>query len=269
MSAEPRSATSRPLPLESAIVYGPIVSRRLGKSLGVNLLPSRYKVCSFDCTYCHYGATDVKEIDPETLAGREADFPNLGEVVRAVESAMRSHGAVDSITFSGNGEPTLHPYFPDIVFEVRRLRDRHCPSAKLTLFSNTTTLTRPEIRACLQTINTPILKLDAGDAVTFARINRPAQGVVFARIADALRQVPNFVIQTALIDGAVTNATGNAFEAWLETLAQLRPARVQVYSTDYPVPSANVQRVPAYRLRQLAEIAEQRTGVPVLAYVPD
>ena len=266
ISTEPRSAAFRPLPLETTIVYGPIVSRRLGRSLGVNLLPTRSKICSFDCIYCHYGATDVKEIEPEALVGREPDFPNPGEVVRAVEAALRSHNAVESITFSGNGEPTLHPYFPEIVFEVRRLRDRLCPSARIALFSNATTITRPEIRACLETIDTPILKLDAGDAETSVRINRPAEGVNLSGIVDALGQLPNLTIQTALIDGPVANIAGEAFEAWLAVLSELRPAKVQVYSTDYPVPSADVQRVPAFRLRQLAETAERRTGVEVRAY---
>jgi wyosine [tRNA(Phe)-imidazoG37] synthetase (radical SAM superfamily) len=232
----------------------------------VNLLPSRHKVCSFNCIYCHYGATDVKEIEPEALAAREADFPNLGEVVRAVEASLRSHDAVHSITFSGNGEPTLHPYFRDIVFEVCRLRDRFCRNAKVSLFSNATTITRPEIRACLQTIDTPILKLDAGDVVTFGRINRPAQGVDFAQVISAMRQVPNFVVQTAFVDGSVTNAAGDALEAWLAVLAELRPAQVQIYSTDYPVPSVAVQRVPTFRLRQLAEVAARRIGFPVQAY---
>jgi wyosine [tRNA(Phe)-imidazoG37] synthetase (radical SAM superfamily) len=260
------SRNSRPLPLETAIVYGPILSRRLGLSLGVNLLPTRYKVCSFDCIYCHYGATDVKVVEVEAIAAREADFPTLGDVVSAVETVLRSGGAVDCVTFSGNGEPTLHPYFAEIAFEVRRVRDRRCPDAKIALFSNATTLTWPEMRACLQHVDRPILKLDAGDAETFARINRPAQGVDFGAIVDALGQVPNLTVQTVLVDGAVTNAAGDAFEAWLAVVAELRPARVQVYSTDYPVPSAEVQRIPAFRLRHLAEVAERRTGVPVRAY---
>jgi wyosine [tRNA(Phe)-imidazoG37] synthetase (radical SAM superfamily) len=260
------SGRPRPLPLETTIVYGPIASRRLGRSLGVNLLPKRYKICSFDCIYCHYGTTDVKAVEPEVVAVREADFPTLGEVVRAVEAALRSRGALDSITFSGNGEPTLHPYFPEIVFEVSRLRDRYCPGAKVALFSNATTLARPEIRACLQRIDAPILKLDAGDAATFARINRPVQGIDFAGVVEALGQIPDLILQTVLIDGPVTNAGGEPYEAWLRTLGELKPAQVQLYSTDYPVPIAEVQRVPAFRLRQLAETVERRTGVPVQAY---
>lgn len=265
----PSVKSGRPLPLETTIVYGPVVSRRLGRSLGVNLLPICTKVCSFDCIYCHYGATDVKERDPETIATQEAGFPTIGAVVRAVERALRVHGAVDSITFSGNGEPTLHPYFSEAVFEVSRLRDRHSPGARVSLSSNATTLGRSDIRACLKYVDTPILKLDAGDTETFARINRPAQGIDLAGIIEALRRVPNLTIQTVLVDGLVTNAAGDAFEAWLRALTELSPAHVQIYSTDYPVPDATVQRVPAFRLRQLAEVAGHRTGAPVRAYWPE
>jgi wyosine [tRNA(Phe)-imidazoG37] synthetase (radical SAM superfamily) len=260
------SRNLRPLPLETAIVYGPIRSRRLGRSLGVNLLPMRYKICSFDCIYCHYGDTDVRTVAAEAVAARETDFPAVGEVVRTLEAALRSHKDLDSITFSGNGEPTLHPYFLEVAFEVRRLRDRHCPNARVALFSNATTLTWPEIAEGLRHIDVPILKLDAGNAETLRRINRPVQGVDFGAIVDAIGRVPNATIQTVFVEGPVTNAGGEAFEAWQFVVAELQPLAVQLYSTDYPVPSDDVQRVPAFRLRQLAEMVERRTGVPVRAY---
>ncbi len=262
------SGRSRPLPLETSIVYGPIASRRLGRSLGVNLLPTRYKICSFDCIYCHYGATDVKDVAPEVMAAREADFPSPSEVTRELESALRSHKGVACITFSGNGEPTLHPYFAEVAFEVRRLRDRICPDARIALFSNATTLVRSEIRAALQHVDLPILKLDAGDAVTFTRIDRPAPEIDFDDLVASLVQLPAPIVQTVLVDGPATNAGGAAFERWMETLVAIRPRAVQLYSTDYPVPDGTVGRVPPYRLRQLADVAERRIGAPVRAYGP-
>ncbi|MGC9348785.1 MAG: radical SAM protein [Anaerolineae bacterium] len=255
----------RPLPLAQDVVYGPIRSRRLGVSLGINLLPRTHKVCSFDCIYCHYGRTDVK-----TMSSCASDFPTMHDVLSKLERALldaRERAiALDSLTFSGNGEPTLHPYFREIAFEVRRLRDRLCPAAKVSLFSNATTLTRPEIREALPQIDSPILKLDAGDPETFALVNRPDLRVNYGEVIATLKHVPNLVVQTVLVDGEVTNASDRAFRAWIERIAEIQPVSVQLYSTDYPVPDIGVQRVPAYRLRRLAEEATQRSGVPVRAY---
>jgi len=249
-------------------VYGPIVSRRLGRSLGLNLLPIRAKVCSFDCVYCHYGDTDVKVSKPALGDAQDIGYPALGDVVKAVEGALRTWGAVDSLTFSGNGEPTLCPFFAEIAFEVRRLRDRTCPGARITLFSNATTLIHPGVQAALQHIDRPILKLDAGDALTFEQVNRPARGIDFGGVVETLRRIQDLTLQTVLIDGPVTNASGDAFEAWLRTVAELKPKLVQIYSTDYPVPDATVQRVPAFRLRELAGIARHRIGAQVQAFWP-
>lgn len=248
----------RPLPLETETVYGPIVSRRLGVSLGINVLPKTRKLCSFDCVYCHYGRTDCLTMTPSAT-----DFPTVHEVVRALTSALRGPMRLDTLTFSGTGEPTLHPYFGEIVFEVQRLRDRFCPAARIALFSNSTTLARSEVSAALGQIDLPILKLDAGDVRTFRRVNRPDAAVDFKAILEGLRSTPNLVLQSVLIAGSVTNADETAFEAWMATVKQIRPTQVQIYSTDYPVASPDVQRVPAYRLRELAELAEQRIGVPV------
>jgi wyosine [tRNA(Phe)-imidazoG37] synthetase (radical SAM superfamily) len=251
----------RVLPLETGITYGPLFSRRLGLSLGVNLLPTGYKLCSFDCVYCHYGRTEVK-----TLAPPPRDFPWTRDVLRAIEAAWRRYPNPDYFTFSGNGEPTLHPAFPDVAAAVRCLRDELDPDVKLALFSNATTVHLPRVRQALLLFDAPILKLDAGDPETLARINRPAPGVELACIVEGLKGVPNLIIQSVLIDGQVSNIRGKAFEAWVEALADIRPARVQIYSTDYPVPEAGVERVPPYVLRRIAGEVERRAGVRVDAY---
>ena len=106
------------LPLKSSIIYGPVNSRRLGRSLGINLLPASHKLCSFDCAYCHYGRTQVKTLCPE-----ESQFPTFEDVLRAVREGLETHPDIDYLTFSGNGEATLHPRFPGIAAGVRRLRD--------------------------------------------------------------------------------------------------------------------------------------------------
>lgn len=254
-------ARMAPLPLESGVVYGPLFSRRLGLSLGVNVLPTQAKVCSYDCIYCHYGYTDLKTLTPPVEG-----FATVRAVVRGVTAALRQHPDVTAITFSGNGEPTLHPYFPVLAFELRRLRDRLCPDAKLVFFSNATTAGRPEIRKALRHIDVPILKLDAGEADTWARVNQPPPDIDFQTLVAGLKQLDRLVIQSVFIDGAVSNVGSDAVAAWLETLVDIRPTAVQIYSTDYPVARNDIRRVPPYVLRRIATEAEAVLGVPVRAY---
>ena len=251
-----------PLWLQEGVTYGPVRSRRLGRSLGVNLLPTTYKLCSFDCVYCQYGRTDVRALCPE------ADhFPDKDAILRGVEIGLLMHGPdIDTLTFSGNGEPTLHPEFPAIVAEVRRLRNQMCPSVKLTLFSNSTTVHLPHIQETLALFDAPVMKLDAGDPTTLARINRPDPAVELACIVEGLKDVPGLITQSVLIDGPVTNLRGEPFEAWLRTLAEIQPTEIQIYSTDRPVAEPTVKRVSPATLRTIARAVERYTGVPVDAY---
>jgi wyosine [tRNA(Phe)-imidazoG37] synthetase (radical SAM superfamily) len=249
------------LPLQSGIIYGPVNSRRLGRSLGINLLPTSYKLCSFDCVYCHYGRTRLKSLSPEASC-----FPTVQEVLHAVQEALQTCQDADYLTFSGNGEATLHPHFPLIASGVRRLRDELRPEVKLAILSNSSTLHLPYIRAALAGFEAPIMKLDAGDPATFARLNRPVSAVKLERIREGLKAVPGLIIQSVLVDGAVSNVQSAAFEAWLAALADISPTRVQIYSTDRPVPEAGVERVPPSRLQRLAGEIRERTGLRVDAY---
>ena len=249
------------LPLESSIIYGPLYSRRLDRSLGLNILPTEYKLCSFDCVYCHYGRTQVK-----TLAPEGHDFPSVPRVLKAIQKALGRYPNVPYLTFSGNGEPTLHPHFPEIVDGIRCLRPSLAPDLKLAIFSNATTVMQPDLRAPLQHFAAPILKLDAGDPETFAAVNRPAPAVELSDIIAGMQEIPNLIIQSVLIDsedGEVSNIHPAALEAWIEALVTLQPTRVQIYSTDYPVPDAGVERVPPYKLQQIAEQVQERTGLTV------
>lgn len=250
----------RVLRLQDSITYGPVFSRRLGRSLGVNLLPAERKVCTFDCIYCHYGhATPVAS--PAGIA-----FPPADWVLAAVEKIVRHYPYADHLTFSGNGEPTLHPQFPEIVAGVRRLLDRMTHRLRLAILSNSTTVRLSHVREALALFDAPILKLDAGDVATFAALNRPAQGVNLERIVEGLKGIPGLIIQTMIVNGQVSNARGEPFEAWLDALAEIRPTHVQIYSTDRPVPNTGVERVPSAELRRIAQEVQQRTGLPAMAY---
>jgi wyosine [tRNA(Phe)-imidazoG37] synthetase (radical SAM superfamily) len=249
------------LKLKREIVYGPLFSRRLGRSLGVNILPPERKVCSFDCVYCHSGATDE-----HTLTPAEEGFPTIEKVLADVEEGLRTYPYVDFLTFSGNGEPTLHPQFPTIAAEVRRLRDAISPRVKLALFSNATTAVHAPVRAALEAFDMPMMKLDAGDPGTFSRVNRPCRGVDWDAMVQALAGLPHLTVQSVLINGPVSNVRGEAYAAWRAALAALRPAHVQIYSTDYPVPEAGVRKVPPPLLKRIAAEVEEQSSVSAQAY---
>lgn len=249
------------IPLQSGIIYGPVNSRRLGRSLGINLLPTSYKLCSFDCVYCHYGRTQVK-----TLFPREEQLPGVEAVLHAVREALQDETEFDYLTFSGNGEATLHPHFPQIASGIRRLRDELRPEVKLTLLSNASTVHLPHIREALSNFEAPIMKLDAGDPKTLAGLNRPVRAVKLQDILEGLKGVHGLVIQSVLVDGQVTNVRGEAFDDWVAALAEIKPTRVQIYSTDRPVPDVGVEKIPPVRLQSLAAEIERRTGLCVDAY---
>ncbi|MGC9468166.1 MAG: radical SAM protein [Anaerolineae bacterium] len=251
----------RPLPLEAGVVYGPIFSRRLGRSLGLNILPTQHKVCSLDCVYCHYGRTDLRTVHPPSTI-----FPTVHEILRSLEEALRQRPDLDCVTFSGNGEPTLHPYFRSVAFEVRRLLARLYPSAKVALFSNATTLSRSDVLEGLEYVDIPIMKLDAGDRETFARVNRPAPDVDFDTVVTGIANLPNAVVQSLFVSGSASNVTDEALASWMDKVAEIRPTAVQIYSIDYPVLSPDLSRVPPYMLRRIAEKVQAQTGVPAQAY---
>jgi wyosine [tRNA(Phe)-imidazoG37] synthetase (radical SAM superfamily) len=261
LSKQGREITMQVLPLESNILYGPLYSRRLNRSLGINLLPTERKVCPFDCVYCHYGATDVK-----TLAPNREGFPETAEVIAAVETGLQEHPNVDHLTFSGNGEPTLHPNFPEIATGVHDIRNRVAPNVKLAIYSNATTLDRDGVRESLKLFDAPILKLDAADPKTFQAVNRPTPTVEVESIIDNLKALPQCIIQSVFIQGGISNVTERALDAWIAALEEIQPEEVQIYSSDYPVPEQSVERVPPYVLERIAKDVRERTGLDVVAY---
>jgi len=186
--------------LQQGIIYGPIFSRRLGRSLGINLLPLEKKICSFDCIYCQYGHSHGHTIEP-----RPETLPSVDAVLSAVENALKKPRTIKYLTFSGNGEPTLNPDFLEIVEGTRQLLTRIRPEAKLALLSNSSMINKPSIVSSLELIDLLMMKLDAGDDKTFQAVNQPLSSVKFPEIIHGLKTIPNLVIQIMLIDGDVNN----------------------------------------------------------------
>ena len=180
------------------IVFGPISSRRLGSSLGVNILPSKGKLCNFDCVYCECGW------NKDGVADRR--FPTFEEIVTAFEDKMSSLSAegtkVDSITFSGNGEPTMHPEFEAIIDDTIALRDRLCPSAKVSVLSNATQIHREDVRRALLRVDNNILKLDSAFDATVQLINKPQGSYNVERTVELMKLFEGeMILQTMFLRG--------------------------------------------------------------------
>jgi wyosine [tRNA(Phe)-imidazoG37] synthetase (radical SAM superfamily) len=227
--------------------------------LGINLSPCDRKLCSFSCVYCHYGDTERLTDDVASVTDQ---LPSAELVLEVVDSALRSWNELDAITFSGNGEPTLHPEFPAIARGVAELVERHRPTLRTVLLSNSTTLYRSEIRQALEHVDVPVLKLDAGTEEAFRAINRPARGIRFDTVVDELTLLDNFTLQTLLIDGTPSNSTEAELDNYFRLVGWIVPDEVQLYSTDRPVAKSSVGRVPPRRLRQIAQQGMERTGIP-------
>lgn len=222
------------------IVFGPIFSRRLGSSLGVNLLPSKGKLCNFDCVYCECGW------NKDGIADRV--FPRLEEVKAALEEKMSkaaSEGVpVDSITFSGNGEPTMNPDFPEIIDVTLELRDRYFPDAKVSVLSNATLIGRPAVAEALMKVDNPILKIDASSDSLIAQINKPVGRYRLDEVVEAMMKFEGlFVLQTMFLKSPdFDTAEPDALEKWMEIVRKVKPREIMVYTIDRETPDKSLAK---------------------------
>ena len=238
--------------LREKTVFGPIYSRRLGHSLGINLLPQEGKICNFDCIYCECGWNADGHGDTR--------IPTAAEVRSALEdklSALMLEGApIDSITFSGDGEPTLNPEFPRIVEDTLFLRDTYYPKAKVSVLSNATRVHIPEVFAALRKVDNPILKLDAPTLALAHKINHPAPGYDVERVVAALEKFEgNFVLQTMFLrfPGVFDSSSPEVLEGWMAIVRKLRPREVMVYTIDRPTPQAGLEPFTVEEMRALVQ----------------
>ncbi len=255
---------SNVLPLQKAIIYGPVNSKRLGRSLGINLFPNTKKVCSFDCAYCHYGKTSEKTSKPD-----RAELPTVAEVTSTAEQIFKSPIEFDYITFSGNGEPTIHPDFPEIVRKIKELRDKYRHNVPITLLSNSSCLTGDIDIDTLSLIDNRIFKLDCTDQQSFQIMNNGCADIKIDDIIAGLEkiaQVLPITIQTVFIDGIIQNYQGKIFEDWLQAIKRIKPQKIQVYSTDRPVAVSGIKMLSNEQLHQLANLIQEQTGIPTRAY---
>jgi wyosine [tRNA(Phe)-imidazoG37] synthetase (radical SAM superfamily) len=231
------------------IVFGPIFSRRLGSSLGVNLLPSKGKLCNFDCIYCECGWNKDGRGDSR--------FPELEDIERALDEKMSkaaSEGvSVDSVTFSGNGEPTMHPKFPEVIDVTLRLRDKYFPDAKVSVLSNATLIGRDAVAAALMRVDNPILKIDASSDELVRKINKPVGSYSLAEIVDNLRKFEGrFILQTMFLRSPeFDSASPEALEAWMDIVRELKPREVMVYTIDRETPDKSLEKYTVEQMREM------------------
>jgi wyosine [tRNA(Phe)-imidazoG37] synthetase (radical SAM superfamily) len=226
------------LELQKEIIYGPVNSRRLGRSLGINILPAHRKICSFNCVYCQYGWTK----DHVLRTNPSPNLPSVDAVKEALKKALiRIDNLPAYITFSGNGEPALHPDFSQIVEEVIVLRDRLAPEAKTAILSNSALVSDKSIRKALSRLDVRIMKLDCGTPDIFKRYNQPCPGVDLEAITEGLALLPDVDVQTLVSAGQAGNLDAQNTTAWIERLKHIQPLSVQLYTLDRGYPAKNLR----------------------------
>ena len=239
--------------LFNSIIYGPIHSRRLGTSLGVELMPIDHKLCTFNCVYCECGWNE-KVPHPK--------LPTREEVKTALEEKLISlsgEAGLDVITFSGNGEPTLHPDFLGIIEDTIALRNQYCPQAKVSVLSNSTQLGRPDVVLALKLCENRILKLDAATDEMMRRIDMPVnEQLNVATIMRWLQQFNgDFTLQTCFLRGEhngqiIDNTTPDELAAWYKVVDTLRPKQIMIYVIDRKTPEENLSKIPREEMERIA-----------------
>ena len=236
--------------LREDTVFGPIHSRRLGNSLGINLLPTKGKICNFDCIYCECGWNADGRSDTV--------IPSAAQVRTALEDKLMQllldGTPVDSITFSGDGEPTLNPDFPRIIDDTLALRAAYYPSAKVSVLSNATRVHVDAVFEALRKVDNPIMKIDAPTDELAARINRPAPGYSVERTVQALKRFQgDFVLQTMFLKSSdFDSASPEVLGPWMDIVRELRPRLVQLYSIDRPTPAKGLQKYSTEQMKAFA-----------------
>ena len=240
------------------IIFGPIRSRRLGLSLGVNLLPIESKLCSFDCIYCECGWND-EHPGKRRFNARE----DVSAMLEDTLQKMVADGTPpDVITFAGNGEPTMHPDFEQIIDDTIALRDKHCLNAKVSVLSNATQIHREDVRRALLRVDNNILKLDSAFDETVQLVNNPQGAYTVARTVELLKAFEgNFILQTMFLRGEylgkrVDNTTEEEVAAWLKLVEEMHPKQVMVYSLDRDTPCQTLEKVEKEELRKIAARVE-------------
>ena len=254
--------------LREETVFGPIFSRRLGSSLGINLLPEKGKICNFDCIYCECGWN--RDGRNDTVLPTAEKVSN--DLERMLVKLQKEGTPVDSITFSGDGEPTLNPEFPQIIDDTLRLRNQYYPSAKVSVLSNATRVHLPEVFAALRKVDNPIMKIDAPTNELIAKINNPAPGYDVQRVIEALKQFGGeFVLQTCMLRSPdFDSSQPEVVVPMMDIVRLLKPREWMVYTIDRPTPMQGLQKFSPNEMKALVKpIIDEGFKVQIKGAVED
>ncbi len=246
--------------LFNEIIFGPVKSRRLGISLGINLLPTHKKVCTFDCIYCECGFNSQGSDLKTTLPKREEVYQDLELKLQK----MNSEGELpDVITFAGNGEPTIHPDFSSIIDDTIVLRDKYCPKARIAVLSNATVLHKNAVKSALLKIDDNILKLDGGLPEVIQLLDQPSPGYKMEKVIEQLKSFNGqLIIQTMFIKGVyqgkdVNNTFEENLDAWLSIIQSIKPKSVMIYTISRDTPVEGLEKISIDTLEAIAKKVNQ------------
>ena len=238
--------------LYNSPIFGPVHSRRLGVSLGVNLMPADGKICSFDCIYCECGLNG----DHHTKSKR----PTREEVCEGLTKVLRERHEkgepLDVITFAGNGEPTGHPDFAGIIDDTIAARDKYFPSAKVSVLSNATMLHKSDVFEALKKVDNNIQKLDTVDMAYITKVDRPCSPSYDVRkVIEQLKAYDGkVIIQTIFMRGEGVDNTGEEYVApWIEAVKEIAPEQVMIYTIDRETPTKGLRKAEPAILDQICE----------------
>ncbi|HBF89105.1 MAG TPA: radical SAM protein [Bacteroidales bacterium] len=242
------------------IIFGPVKSRRLGISLGINLLPLDVKYCNFDCVYCECGWSDKSKY-------KGISFYKKGEIIKALDEKLSNYKkngeSIDVITFAGNGEPTLHPQFSEIIDETIAIKNKYFADIKISVLSNATMLHKEKVFEALKKVDMNILKLDSGIEKTINIINRPQFEYSIENIIQKLSSFNgNVYIQTMFLkslnkDFPIDNTSKEEIDAWLEALKKIKPKNLMIYSLDRETPASGLVKISLDELNRIADKARE------------
>jgi wyosine [tRNA(Phe)-imidazoG37] synthetase (radical SAM superfamily) len=247
------------------IIFGPVSSRRLGSSLGINLLPVDSKVCNFNCIYCECGFTNPETSRLKKKLPRREEIKE--ELDRSLSKFLLKGQRIDTLTFAGNGEPTMHPDFPEIINDTIQLRDKYFPESKIAVLSNATGLGKQTVRSALMRVDHNILKLDSAIENTIQTLNCPLMPFSLQKLIKEMQLFKsNLTIQSLFIRGEyqgkhIDNTTEAEISEWLKILERIHPQLVMVYTIDRDTPIRGLEKIDPDTLYSIASRVE-KLGIP-------
>lgn len=247
-------------------IFGPVMSRRLGVSLGINLLPNNMKLCSFDCIYCECGWNPDYKSTKAVLPSRKMVSTSLVEKL----IAMKTEGNLpDVITFAGNGEPTMHPEFAEIIDDTIEIRNTLAPEARIAVLSNATMVFKEKVRAALMKVDDNIQKLDSGVPETVKIMNQPVGQFDLEKVVDQLKYFKGkLIIQTMFLKGTFQgqnfdNTSDKEVQTWIHLLEKIQPRKVMIYTIARDTPLQTLEKISKETLEKIASIVQKEIQLPV------